>query len=163
MDDETTEKKRRTRKPKMQFPVEASLWIQGLREPRRISALWIRKEVGCIVFGLPEFERPYMQRTLRVPDTAGVVIELVELAQQQRPELPMGGTMHLTEGMQHNGVSLGIIPTSGQTAESSVTAAFGNRPLRSRVAEGLPPVSEAVDEAGNPIIVKAAFGLMPSM
>lgn len=160
MDDETTEKKRRTRKPKMQFPVEASLWLQGAREPRRISALWVRREPGFYVFGLPEFERPYMQRTLRVPDTAGVVIELVELAQQQRPELPMGGTMHLTGEMQHNGVNLGVPP---QTAESAVTAAFGNRPLRSRVAEGMPPVSEAVDEAGNPIIVKAAFGLMPSM
>ncbi len=149
------EKKPRQRKPKMQFPVEAVLWSPGQKDPRRISALWVKREPGFMVFGLPEFERPYMQRTLRVPDQAGVVIELVELAQQQ-PTLPMGGTMHLTEGMQHNGVTFGNSPS----AESAVTAAFGGRPLRSRVAEGLPPVSEAVDEAGNPIIVKAAFGLM---
>lgn len=159
--DESPEKKTRTRKPKLQLPVEAVLWFPGQKEPRRIAALWVRQDGGCTTFGLPEFERPFMQRTLRIPDTAGVVVELVQMIQYQQPQQPQQNPV-LT--WSHTTTTADTAPANhpGPSAESAVTAAFGNRPLRSRVAEGLPPVSEAVDEAGNPIIVKAAFGLMPT-
>lgn len=156
--DETPEKKTRTRKPKVQFPVEALVWLQGQKGPRAISALWVRKDVGCITFGLPEFERPFMLRTLRIPDTSGAVVELLEMQLQQQQGAPSAHASR-EDLLRH---AADVLNHPGPSAESAVTAAFGNRPLRSRVAEGLPPVSEAVDEAGNPVIVKAAFGLMPT-
>lgn len=146
---EPTQRPKRTRKEKLLFPVEVTIWMPGAKAPRVLDALWHRREQAASVFGLPEFKRPYMERVLRVPDSSGAVLEILQLSfpQQKEPEL------HATPPSLPIGVP---IPPN---AESAVTAAFGGRPLRARVAPGQEPVSEATDEQGNPVIVKAAFGM----
>lgn len=145
---------RKSRRAKMQFAVEATVWTPGQREPRKFGALWVRRETGAVVFGLPEFERPYMQRSLRIPDSSGAIVEIAELVQQQQPVPQWAPTV-----TQPTGPPPLQIEHPGPSAETAVVAAFGNRPLRSRIDNGASPVSEAVDEAGNPIIVRAAFGM----
>ena len=152
-------RKRRPRvekQPPMQFPVEATLWYPGQKEPRRVEALWARREAEATVFGLPEFQRPYMQRTLRVPDACGVVVETVEMVFQQPaaapPQLQSWGPPLPPPGPQSVGGPGAVL------RQEQFGAAQTPRPRSVIGPSG--PASEVVDESGMRTVVPAAFGLV---
>ena len=147
--EETSEKKPRQRRPKsspVQFPVEASILMPGQKSPRLVSALWVRRDATGITLGLPELERPYMTRTLHIPDSSGAVVELVEMTYQQ-PAQPQQGWQQPAPSVPP--ARPDVLRQNGDMAP---------RPLRSAVGPA-GPVSEVRDENGIPTVVSAAFGM----
>ncbi len=148
--------KKRTRRPRqqaapVQFPVEATIWMPGQKEPRRLQALWVRRDPGGITLGIPELERPYMSRTVRVPDASGAVVELVELAYQQPaapPQAPPSWPVPREPAS----------PAGGVGAVLRQDGAMLPPRLRSAITPA-GPVSEVRDESGVPTVVSAAFGM----
>lgn len=154
--DETApvKKTRRKAQQQIQFPVEADLWSPGQKAPRRIQALWHRREGAGHTFGLPEFERPYMQRTLWVPDTSGIVIEMLEMGQQFTPAAPPPQSPTVFDPGLNPGGPGAVLRTMNVPQRPP-------GPLRGGISPSGEPRSEATDEAGNRIVLPAAFGMVP--
>lgn len=162
--DQPEKKKRRMRRPAsppaLQFPVEATIAFPGQKEPRKIGALWVRREPGALVFGLPEFERPYMQRTLRIPDSAGAIVEVCEISfQQMQPGPPPQPHVPQQPWEQPRPQSAGGPGAVLRFEQGGGMPPPQMPPLRSALSQGGPPASEVHDENGNRIVVPAAFGL----
>ena len=154
-DGQEPSKKRRARRPReapVQFPVEATIWMPGQREPRRVNALWARRDGAGITLGLPEMERPYMARSIRIPDASGAVVELVEMAFQQQPQQQPQQQWSAPPAAPPG--PPGAIPGAVLRQDGAMA------PPRFRSAvTPTGPISEARDENGIPTVVSAAFGL----
>lgn len=152
--------KTRTRKAlprRVQLPVEVTLWRPGEKAPRTFGALWVRREQGSVIFGLPEFERPYMQRTLRVPDSSGVTIEVAELVYQQQAPQPQPQQQAFPE-LPQRPMSAGGPGATLRLENPAMQVTPIAQPLRSTIGGGQ-AASEVRDENGNLVVVPAAFGM----
>lgn len=173
MEEQAQEKKQRrarTRRPAqapLQFPVEALVWMPGAKTPRVIQAVWVRQEAAAVVLGVPDLERPYMQKTIRISDASGAVVEVSQLQMPQAPPQPAPSPW----GAQWNGtprVPMGAPPEPPQSAGGSGavlrTENFGMPPmpgkLRAMQAPGGGVVSEVTDEAGQRVVVPGGFGMV---
>lgn len=160
MADDTPIQKKRQRKPKPEgiYPVEAIVQAPGLKAPLVIRAFWVRREPTRYVFGLPNFDKPYMTLTYEVATGPGVVVQLSELVTQQATPQPASVPLPLAPEQGSAGGAGAVLRT-----EDPVMRLMSQRPqaLRSVVRPNGPPVSEVADEKGNIIAVPAAFGLSP--
>lgn len=121
-----TKSKRRGRRPKpqVQYPVEATVWLPGQKTPKQIVALWVQREPGRTVFGLPETERPYLQRRLEIYESPGLVMEILQIAQQPQPQ-----SIGWSTGTVTNPYSAGITLTANNAAPAPAGPQLSPGPL----------------------------------
>jgi hypothetical protein len=136
------------------WPMEAVVQVPGQRTPVVYRGTRCTREPGLFIFDVPDTERPYMTRRIFLHASPGLVVQLTELAMPQAQPQPV--YHEVQQASQRPGESVG---GPGATLRMEQTHPWDTRPLRSRSGPGVVPASEAFDEAGNPVVVPAAFGL----
>jgi len=119
--------------------MKATITVPG-HKPIVVHGFRYAREMGRLVFTLPDPERPFIQKALIVYEVPGLMVEVEEIIQQQ-PQPAAYPQMD-------------FVVTGNHAAPEPE-----KRQFRSRVVPGQMPASEALDEAGNPVILPAAFGL----
>lgn len=145
-------KPKRVRKPKpsITWPVRALVFFPGQKAARLIEGTRVIRESSRYIFIAPDQMRPYIQKTVIVYDAPGLVIELEQMAAPQEYQPPV----EVSEPVPQQAPQVGprdVLRLQGQQPAPG--------PLRARVVSGAPPISEAHDEAGNRIVLNAAFGM----